>query len=73
MIMREKALADMRAYTNAFNYMSEVRTKIQKTDNVDELIDIRLELSKYGSPAPELVDRMIKMIDKKLTKLQDVS
>jgi hypothetical protein len=68
--MRDRALNEIRAYRNTFNYVSEIKIRVQKAQTIDELIDLRLEMKKYGDPLPGAIREVVKMIDRRLTKIQ---
>jgi hypothetical protein len=68
-MLRDKAMKAVKATNDSFNYIYRTKQRIKQATEVDELIDIRIELSRYGEPYPGVIRDMITKIDQKLTNV----
>lgn len=57
--------------TISFSVVSDLNSQILKTDSVNDLLDIRLELANESEYFPALTEKLIRCVDKKLFTLNE--
>ena len=57
--------------TISFSIVSDLNRQILRSQSVNELLDIRLEMKRQSPHFPDLTGKLIKCIDKKLTILNE--